>query len=168
MSQPTQNTVSPDLDELWRQWRDMTVENFAWMAGQAASGEAFTNSAKAMNDAYLVYSKKMREMMGQSMDALELPKRSDLARISTQVLTVESRVADLEDRLDGVQAELGRFGRLLEDIKSSLNDLRSLEAGMARIEGALRERSEAGCEPNHETGEPTEVGATNASLRRKK
>lgn len=139
MSNPTEQTASPELDALWRQWRDIGVENFAWMTGQAASGEAFTRSSKATMDLYLSQAAKARELMGQSLDALEIPKRSDLARLSTQVLGVEKRVLDVEDHLDRLESRLSKIHTLLEGMQPSLKTVSDLDARLDRLEEMLRQ-----------------------------
>lgn len=139
MSNPTEQTASPDLDALWRQWRDVSVENFAWMTGQAASGEAFTKSSKAMMDLYLSQAAKARELMGQSLDAMEIPRRSDLARLSTQVLGVEKRVLDVEEHLDRLESRLAKMNALLEGLQPSLKTVGDLDARLDRLEEMLRQ-----------------------------
>lgn len=171
MSQTTETPVSPDLDAMWRQWRDVTVENMAWLTGQAASGEAFIQYSKAMNDAFLATFQRLRELSGEMMDSMELPKRSDLARLSAQVLSVENRVGNIEDRLDGVQEELGRLARLLEDLKPSLEVVHTLGPRFERVEEKLQKRSEVGGEPADETGGADQAATTKPQIqiqRRKK
>lgn len=166
MSNPTEQTASPELDALWRQWRDVTVENVAWMTGQAASGEAFTKSTNAMTDVYLTQARKAREMMGQSLDAMEIPKRSDLARLSTQVLGVESRIADVEDHLDRVETQVRKMTGLLEGLVSSLNIVNDLDARLAGIEEALRQLPQGA--PAAENQDRPDGGATRKNTTRRK
>ena len=45
----------------------------------------------------------MTEVSGQVMESLDIPKRSDLARISAQVQAVESRLLDQEDNQDEIR-----------------------------------------------------------------
>lgn len=160
MSNPTEQTVSPDLDAMMRQWRDVTVENFAWMTGQAVSSEAFTKSSKAMMDLYLLQAKKLRELTGQSLDAMEIPKRSDLARLSTQVLGVEGRVANLEDQLDRVERHLREMKSMMEALTASVTTLQTLEN-----EGELRHDPEG--ETAVENEDRPDGGATKKIIRRK-
>lgn len=165
MSNPTEQTATPELDALFRQWRDVTVENLSWMTGQAASSEAFTKSSKTAMDVYLTQAAKAREMMGQSLDAMEIPKRSDLARLSTQVLGVESRIADVEDHLDRVETQVRKMTTLLEGLVSSLNTVKDLDGRLAGLEEALRQLPQAA--PAAETEDRPEGGATKKTTRRK-
>lgn len=137
-SNHTHDDKAPDLNEMWRQWRDLSVENWSWMAGQAASGEAFAQASTATMETMLAGAKRVRETVGQGLDSMEIPRRSDLARLSTQVLTVEARVAEVEDRLDAVHADLRSLRRLMEDVRTSLDRNTEFEARIAGLEEALK------------------------------
>ena len=55
------------------------------------------------SDWSLATHKMMTEVSGQVMESLDIPKRSDLARISAQVQAVESRLLDQEDSQDEIR-----------------------------------------------------------------
>ena len=92
--------MSVDFQEMTNQWQELVMDSWGKMARQTVQSDEFAAASNACLDWTLSWQKEMRNQSGQFMDLLELPKRSDVARLSKQVLAAEERVAECEEKLD--------------------------------------------------------------------
>ena len=112
----SENGATPgiDLEALTRQWQELMMDGWSKMTKQTVSSDSFAAASSAYMDWALSWQKQMRNNTGQFLDSLEFPKRSDVARISKQVMAVEMRIADMEDRLDKVTGLLGAMSEAMQ------------------------------------------------------
>lgn len=112
----SENGATPgiDLEAMTRQWQDLMVDSWGKMTKQMVGSDTFAAASSAYLDWALAFQKQMRNNTGQLMDSLEIPKRSDIARISKQVMAVELRIADMEDRLDKVTGLLAAMSDAMQ------------------------------------------------------
>lgn len=103
-----------DLETMTRQWQEMMMDGWSKATKQVVGSDSFAAASSSYMDWALSWQKQMRNNTGQFMDSLEIPKRSDVARISKQVTAVEMRIADLEDRLDKMTGLLGAMSTAMQ------------------------------------------------------
>lgn len=115
------NNTTEAYTELMGEWQNLMMDNWATWTKATVNSEAFVQASSAMMDWNLASQNKFREMTGQYLEAVDLPRRADLARLSEQVLTVEKRLMDgeeerdeLKEQLDGIEAKLEKILSLLE------------------------------------------------------
>lgn len=96
-------TEENTFEHLADQWRQMWMDNWASVTRSTVDSETFKNANSAAFNWTLAGQKVMRESMGQTLEALDLPRRSDLARISRQIAALESRVLALQEELAEVK-----------------------------------------------------------------
>lgn len=101
------------VEETMKMWEEMTRATI--------SSEAFSAASNATLDWTLFWQKQWRNQSAQMMDAMEFPKRSDLARLSKQVLAAESRVAACEEQLEEVNEKLDRVLAALKTLGRGSN-----------------------------------------------
>ncbi len=115
------NKATDAYTEMMGEWQNLMMENWGAWTKATVNSEAFAHASSAMMDWNLASQNKMRELTGQYLEAVDLPRRSDLARLSEQVLSVEKRLADGEDerdelkeQLDGIESKLSQILNLLQ------------------------------------------------------
>jgi hypothetical protein len=96
-----------DLDAMTKQWQNLMMDSWGAATKQVVGSDSFAAASSAYMDWALHWQKQMRNNTGQFLDSLEFPKRSDIARLSKQLIAVETRVAEMEDRLDKMVNLLG-------------------------------------------------------------
>jgi TolA-binding protein len=99
-----------------RQWQDLMMDGWGKMTKQVVGSDSFAAASSAYLDWALSWQKQMRNNTGQFLDSLEFPKRSDVARISKQVMAVEMRIADMEDRLDKMTGLMSAMSEAMQRI----------------------------------------------------
>lgn len=108
-------TASPTqvFDEMFKTWRDNTLNQWAAVSQQMVEAEPVTQMMKASFDTVLAGQKQMRQGVNTWLESLDLPNREDLARLSKQTLAAETRVAECEDQIDALRAEVDGLGKLV-------------------------------------------------------
>lgn len=94
------------FEDIAKNWQNAALDNWNAMTSNVTNSESWFNAMNAQMDVYLASVKRIRQSVATSLDVLDLPKREDLARLSAQVLSAETRVAECEDRLDRLEAAL--------------------------------------------------------------
>jgi hypothetical protein len=99
-----------------RQWQDLMMDGWSQVTKQMVHSDAFAAASNAYLDWALAWQKQMRNNTGQFMDAMEFPKRSDIARLSKQLMAVEMRMAEMDDRLDQMTRLMGAMSEGLQRV----------------------------------------------------
>lgn len=123
--------MNDTVEQIFKTWQDATLDTISLATQQVTNSESWFNAMNANMDVYNSGVKKVRQTVAASLEALDLPKREDLARLSAQVLAAETRAADCEDRLDRAEAEL-RATRAQFD--ATEGTLRSLQQRLVTLE----------------------------------
>lgn len=79
------------------QWQKLWMDSWGQMTKNTVSSESFAAASGAYMDWTLSTQKMVAEMSGQIMETLDMPRRSDLARLAAQVQSVETRLLDQEE-----------------------------------------------------------------------
>jgi hypothetical protein len=106
------------FEKIAQQWQDTMIDSWGKMAKQTVASDAFGAASSAYLDWTLNCQKQIRGNSAQFLDALEFPKRSDLARISKQISSAESRIGDCEDTLDSILSTLRRLEKKIEQLQA--------------------------------------------------
>lgn len=119
------------LEEAYKTWQDATLETWSHATKQVVESPTWFNAMNAQLDLYLASMKRMRQVAASSLDALDLPRKDDLVRLSTQILAAETRSADCEDRLDEAEAALHAAESRIARLERDLGELRSRKSERA-------------------------------------
>jgi hypothetical protein len=94
----------------------MWMDSWSQLTKNTIASESFATASSAYLDWTLSTQKMVAQMSGQVMETLDMPRRSDLARLAAQVQSVESRLLDqqeshdeLRDLLTTLHAKLDRL-----------------------------------------------------------
>src|SRR5439155_20251678 len=98
-----QSPVSPDLVGQWKQFLDQWIEAWSKVLGQAMATEQFATLMGQSLDQMLVTAapakKVVDQQIEQTLQALNLPSRSQLIGIAKQLVELEDRIDRLEDSI---------------------------------------------------------------------
>ena len=118
MSQAQEQGADPKInfEHMAQEWQNAMIDNWSSMTKQFVASDAFASASSAYMDWALAAQKQIRNNSSQFMEALDFPKRSDLARLSKQVASLEGRLADSEETQDAILAALKRLESKLDNM----------------------------------------------------
>ncbi len=96
----SQEGAPPDPLSFFREWYDRTSETWSKVIGDAIGAEAFMESASRYLDVYTSYYKSLRQTAETQLHNLQIPTRSDVARVAGLVVALEDKVDRLEDAFE--------------------------------------------------------------------
>jgi polyhydroxyalkanoic acid synthase PhaR subunit len=90
---------SADPFALFKQWYDATSESWSKTVGEAIATEQFAETIGRFLDSFTSFTIMFRRANEQYFSNLQLPTRSDIARVATLVVNLEEKVDRIEDTL---------------------------------------------------------------------
>jgi len=132
-------TMTEEFEKMATEWRNRVLDDWGAMAKTMVGSDSFAAASAATMDWSLLWQKQTRSQMGQWLEAMEIPKRSDVARVSKEIKGVEQRVADCEDRLDQVNDSLKKVARQLEKLAARMDEEPVGGAALAALAKQLEE-----------------------------
>ena len=121
--------VSADPFTLFKQWYDASRETWAKIAEDIVGNEKFIEDASQFLESYTSYYAATRRANENYFRNLQLPTRSDLARVAEIIIALEEKVDHLDDALDDI--EDGKSQVATKDV------IRELEGRLSNIEKKL-------------------------------
>lgn len=101
------------------QWQKLWMDSWGQMTKSTVSSESFAAASGAYMDWTLSTQKMVAEMSGQVMETLDMPRRSDLARLAAQVQSVETRLLDQEEANEDIRELLISLNAKLDKLASA-------------------------------------------------
>lgn len=147
-----EGNIPADPFTFMKQWYDATSETWATVVGDIIGTERFMDSASQVLESYTSLYKTFRRANEEFFSNLQLPTRSDIARVAELVIEVEDKVEQIEDALEDFEdnyakdaqvnqeERLEQVERKLEALSSSLQKLSTvdtLEKRLDRLESKL-------------------------------
>lgn len=135
-----------------KQWYDATSETWAKVIGDIIGTDRFMESAKEFLESYTSFYRTFRRANEEFFRNLQLPTRSDIARVAELVVGLEDKVELIDDTLEDfednyveaitsdLKGHLDRVDMRLEalpDILQKLATVGSLENRLDRVEKKL-------------------------------
>ena len=119
-------TTPADTFAFFKQWYDATNESWAKEVGNLFASNEFMEAVSQFLESYAGFAKMSRRASEEYFKALQLPTRSDIARIAELVIAVEEKL----DRLDNA------FADFLETATQGPGDeaLSAFQAHLAQVE----------------------------------
>ena len=114
---------------LFKQWYDASRETWAKVVGDIVGNEKFIEDASRLLESYTSYYTATRRANEDYFRNLQLPTRSDLARVAEIIIALEEKVDHLDDALDDI--EDGKSQVATKDV------IRELEGRLSNIEKKL-------------------------------
>jgi polyhydroxyalkanoic acid synthase PhaR subunit len=143
----------------FRDWYNATSEIWSKLVDQYIGSEQFMEASTPLLESYASFFKTFRRANEEFFQNLQLPTRSDIARIAELVIALEEKVDQLDDTLDDSQsnnvareAVTGIHGQL-HALENKLNELpatlaqhtavENLNQRLQRVEGKIDVLSQA-------------------------
>lgn len=147
-----EGNIPADPFTFMKQWYDATSETWATVIGDIIGTERFMESASQFMESYTSLYRTFRRANEEFFNNLQLPTRSDIARVAELVIEVEDKVDQIEDAFEdfedhytkGVpvnqEGRLEQVERKLDALASSMQKLTTvdtLEKRLDRLESKL-------------------------------
>jgi polyhydroxyalkanoic acid synthase PhaR subunit len=91
--------ISADPFAIFKQWYDATSESWSKTVGEAIATEQFAETVGRFLDSFTSFTIMFRRANEQYFSNLQLPTRSDIARVATLIVNLEEKVDRIEDTL---------------------------------------------------------------------
>jgi polyhydroxyalkanoic acid synthase PhaR subunit len=147
-----EGNIPADPFTFMKQWYDATSETWATIVGDIIGTERFMESSSQFLESYSSFYRTFRRANEEFFSNLQLPTRSDIARVAELVVEVEEKIEQIEDTLEdfednyskiipgNLEGRLEQVERKLEALPSSLQKLTAvdgLEKRLDRVESKL-------------------------------
>ncbi|MEW6277039.1 MAG: hypothetical protein AB1758_00350 [Candidatus Eremiobacterota bacterium] len=115
------DTQQANFDELADKWRQLWLDNWATVTRSTVDSETFKNFNGAFFNWNLTTQKMFRDGVAQSLEAVDVPRRSDLARLSKQIASLESRLLEVQEEIErlATRDDIKRLEQLLKSTPKS-------------------------------------------------
>jgi polyhydroxyalkanoic acid synthase PhaR subunit len=119
----------------FRQWYEATSETWAKVVDDVIGSEKFIEAASPFLEVYANFAKALRSANEEYFSNLQLPTRSDMARVAGLVVTLEEKVDKVEDALENLaEARAGQVESLEGRLGRVENTLTALSASLEKSE----------------------------------
>ncbi|HEY7127681.1 MAG TPA: poly(R)-hydroxyalkanoic acid synthase subunit PhaE [Ktedonobacterales bacterium] len=122
--------------EFFKQWYEATNESWAKAVGTVFASEQFMEAVKQFLESYAGFSKTMRKANEEYFHGLQLPTRSDIARLGELIVALEEKVDRLDDAFADYKEE-ATAGSSGEAIAALQKQISQLEASLKPLPHAL-------------------------------
>ncbi len=122
--------------EFFKQWYDATNETWAKAVGTVFASEQFMEAVKQFLESYAGFSKTMRKANEEYFHSLQLPTRSDIARLGELIVALEEKVDHLDDAFVDYREEASE-GSSSAAIAALQKQISQLEASLKLVPQAL-------------------------------
>jgi polyhydroxyalkanoic acid synthase PhaR subunit len=144
---------SADPFTFLKQWYDATSETWSQVVGEVISSERFMEANRKFIETYTSAVRMSHRVNEEALKNLQIPTRSDIARVAELVVSLEEKVDTIEDVLEDFESSYAKMatseaveslGGRLEQVESKLSTLDILPTALEKIEalGGLEGRLE--------------------------
>lgn len=124
----------------FQKWYEATSETWAKVVDDMLSSEKFIESASPFIEIYSNFVKTLHRANEEFFSNLQLPTRTDLARVAGLVVAVDEKVDKLEDALENLEDERSQEAPVLRAANKAIGDL---EGRLLHVENKLNTLSTA-------------------------
>lgn len=103
-----------DFGQAATQWQKMMMDSWSQWTKSTVSSDSFATASGAYMDWALSTQKVVTEVSGQILETMDMPRRSDMARLSAQVQAVETRLLDQQDNASEIRDLLAALNAKLD------------------------------------------------------
>ena len=119
--------------KFFRDWYNATSDTWSKFVEQYIGSEQFMETSTPLLESYASFFKTFRRANEEFFQNLQLPTRSDIARIAELVITLEEKVDQIDDALDDSQSK----GATQEDVTGIAGQLQALESKLNVLDNTL-------------------------------
>ena len=147
-------TFPADPFTLFKQWYDASSETWSQVVGDVIGSERFMEAIRRFLESYTSFYKTFRHASEEYFRNLQIPTRSDLARVAELVVALEEKIDRIEDVLDDAKDErqqgTAQQGTISEAISNLVGRLGKVESQLDALPATLQ-KSEAVSDVEHLT-----------------
>ncbi|MCM2535083.1 hypothetical protein NDK43_25515 [Neobacillus pocheonensis] len=110
-------------------------------------------------DMHLLYQKMLNETTERYLEQMNVPTRTDIAKISSLIVNVDTKVDDLEELLEEARAKQLNQAELQSEIKDFGKELKNIDAKLNQILTQVNSLIEVNNKKAADNNEATEVNA---------
>lgn len=123
----------------FRDWYNATNETWSKLVEQYMGSEQFMESSTPLLESYASFFKTFRRANEEFFKNLQLPTRSDIARVAELVIALEEKVDQLDDSLDGLNGSQSKAATQ-ETVNGIAGQLHALESKLDRLPATLSQQ----------------------------
>ena len=138
-----EGTIAADPFTLFKQWYDATSETWSKAVGDIIGSDRFMQMASQFLESYTSFARTFHRASEEYFSNLQLPTRSDIARVAELIINVEEKVDQLDLAFEGLEdtyaqsttseAIAGLAGRL-DGVENKLDVLPAVLQKLATVE----------------------------------
>lgn len=128
-----------DFGQAATQWQKMMTDSWSQWTKTTVASESFASASGAYMDWALSTQKVMTEVSGQVLETLDVPRRSDLARLSAQVQAVETRLLDQEDNSSEIRDLLLALNAKLDRLSETKPEAKAVAVAAEAVRETVNE-----------------------------
>ena len=139
---------SQDPVTFFRQWYDATSESWAQVVGDVMNSERFLEANRQFIESYTSAVRASNRVNEEIYQNLQLPTRSDIARVATLVVSLEEKVDKIEDAFENFEDGYANVAKseAVEELAGRLGQVESkldkLNTQSTEVTGGLTRRLE--------------------------
>ena len=118
-----------DPRDFWRQWYEASSETWSKVVGDIIGEEKFVENASQIMESYTSHYMVTRRANEDYFRNLQLPTRSDLARVAEIIIALEEKVDRIDEAFDDIKDGSSQL--------ATRDSLRDLEVRLGRVEKKL-------------------------------
>jgi polyhydroxyalkanoic acid synthase PhaR subunit len=122
-------TIPADPFTFFKQWYDASNETWSKVVADVIADEKFVENASQFMESYTSYYMTTRRANEDYFKNLQLPTRSDLARVAEMIVAIEEKVDRLDEALEDIEEGYSQMAT-----KGSITEL---EGRLSRVEKKL-------------------------------
>jgi polyhydroxyalkanoic acid synthase PhaR subunit len=129
-----------NLFAFYKQWYDATSDTWARFVEDTISSEQFLEMVRPFLESYTTFIKTFRNAEEEYLRSLQIPTRSDVARVAQLVISLEEKVDQIDDTLEdghtqmATRQSIGELDRRLSQVESKLAPLPTVAEKVGAIE----------------------------------
>jgi len=133
-----------NLFALYKQWYDATSDTWAKFVEDTIGSEKFLEVVRPFLESYTTFIKTFRNAEEEYLRSLQIPTRSDVARVAELVISLEEKVDQIDDSLEdgysrmATRQSIGELDRRLSQVESKLAPLSTVAEKVGAIESTTQ------------------------------
>ncbi len=134
---------SKDPITFFKQWYDATSEIWAQVIGEVMSSERFMEANRQFIETYTSAVRASNRLNEELFQTMQLPTRSDIARVAGLVVSLEEKVDTIEDALEGFGGRFAQAGSSKVGDDRLEQRLQQIERKLDSLLAALKDQAKA-------------------------
>lgn len=161
-----------NLFAFYKQWYDATSDTWAKFVEDTIGSEKFLEMVRPFLESYATFIKTFHNAEEEYLRSLQLPTRSDVARVAELVVSLEEKVDQIDDAFEGgytllaTRQSIAELDRRLDQMESKLTPLSTVAEKVGAIEAITQRLSQVESKLDPLSTVAEKVGANESIIQR--